>query len=179
MDAIEPLAKIIRKLLLELKLFIGIDKTNLSQVISRIGENERRHSLSALLIPIDQKIPTSTCCLLAPFSKMIFTIFQFISIINLLGVVESQDKFNYGSTQGRDYGPRDWDEVSCNNLDTCPGWPDKLEGSVGWELSRNTCKHCPIEGNSCGQHRQSPIDLYRDRAIPGHRNEKECPDWHW
>ena len=28
-------------------------------------------------------------------------------------------------------------------------------------------------------HRQSPIDLHRDRSIPGHRNEKECPDWHY
>ena len=28
-------------------------------------------------------------------------------------------------------------------------------------------------------HRQSPIDLKRDRSIPGSRNEKECPDWHW
>ena len=26
-----------------------------------------------------------------------------------------QDFFNYDATQGRDYGPPDWDEVSCSN----------------------------------------------------------------
>jgi len=102
-------------------------------------------------------------------------------LISLLAIdlAKAADLFNFGDTSGRDYGPADWDEVSCNNLDTCPGWPDKLEGSVGWTLTENNCRSCPIEGNSCGQHRQSPIDLHRDRAIEGHENEKECPDWHW
>ena len=30
-----------------------------------------------------------------------------------------QDTFNYRGTSGNDYGPSDWDRVSCNNLDTC------------------------------------------------------------
>lgn len=34
-------------------------------------------------------------------------------------------------------------------------------------------------GNSCGQHRQSPIELFRDRADPSSPNWKECEDWHW
>jgi hypothetical protein len=30
-----------------------------------------------------------------------------------------QDTFNYRGTSGNDYGPNDWDDVSCNNLGTC------------------------------------------------------------
>ena len=48
-----------------------------------------------------------------------------------------------------------------------------------WELKRNNCKSCPATGNNCGQHRQSPIDLERDRGIPNHDNYKECFDYHW
>ena len=29
------------------------------------------------------------------------------------------DIFNYDRTSGTNYGPADWDEVSCSNLDTC------------------------------------------------------------
>jgi hypothetical protein len=32
---------------------------------------------------------------------------------------EGADDFNYRKTQGRDYGPNDWDEVGCDNLATC------------------------------------------------------------
>jgi hypothetical protein len=42
----------------------------------------------------------------------------------------------------------------------------------------NNCKWCPA-GTDCGQHRQSPIDLLRDRGLWNDPNEKECPDWHW
>jgi hypothetical protein len=61
------------------------------------------------------------------------------------------------------------------------GWPDKHIGSVGFKLTDwpNNCEWCPIEGNNCGQHRQSPIDLQRDRADPNSSNWKECEDWHW
>jgi Eukaryotic-type carbonic anhydrase len=47
--------------------------------------------------------------------------------------------------------------------------------------TESQCKWCPaVESNdACGQHRQSPIDLLRDRGIIGNENEKECPDWHW
>jgi hypothetical protein len=30
-----------------------------------------------------------------------------------------QDTFNYQATSGRNYGPSDWNDVSCNDLDTC------------------------------------------------------------
>ncbi|KAL3944059.1 MAG: hypothetical protein SGBAC_001842, partial [Bacillariaceae sp.] len=95
--------------------------------------------------------------------------------------VNAADDFNYRKTDGRDYGPSDWDEVSCNDLKTCPGWPDKHLGSVGrFKLTDwpNNCAWCPAEGNNCGQHRQSPIDLQRDRADPDSPNWKECEDWH-
>lgn len=29
------------------------------------------------------------------------------------------DKFNYHKTIGNNYGPADWDKVSCSNKDTC------------------------------------------------------------
>ncbi|KAL3909150.1 MAG: hypothetical protein SGILL_008201 [Bacillariaceae sp.] len=59
-------------------------------------------------------------------------------------------------------------------------WPDKHLGSIGWELDENMCIHCPLTGNSCPfNHRMSPVDLVRDRAIEDHSNWKECPDWHW
>jgi hypothetical protein len=49
-------------------------------------------------------------------------------ILGLSGAVTAQeDTFNYRSTSGRDYGPNDWDEVSCNNLATCVS----KEGFIG------------------------------------------------
>eukprot|EP00980_Cylindrotheca_fusiformis_P006471 scaffold1377_cov126-Cylindrotheca_fusiformis.AAC.16 len=85
---------------------------------------------------------------------------------------QGADDFNYRKTEGHDYGPKDWDE---------PGWPDKQIGSVGFKLTDwpNNCEWCPATGNSCGQHRQSPIELQRDRADPNSPNWKECEDWHW
>ena len=32
---------------------------------------------------------------------------------------QGQDYFNYDATQGRDYGPPDWDEVSCSKVGQC------------------------------------------------------------
>ncbi|KAG7370840.1 Eukaryotic-type carbonic anhydrase [Nitzschia inconspicua] len=90
------------------------------------------------------------------------------------------DRFNFRSTSGNDYGPEDWNRVQCDNLETCEGWPDKHLGSIGWKLEKNMCVSCPLTGNNCpAQHRMSPIDLPRDRAIQGHPNWHECPDWHW
>lgn len=105
--------------------------------------------------------------------------FTAAALMGLNTLASAQDLFNYRSTSGTDFGPEEWNKVSCNNLSTCPGWPAKLEGSIGWSLTKNECEWCPATGNKCGQHRQSPIDLQRDRAIEGNPNEKECPDWHW
>ena len=60
------------------------------------------------------------------------------------------------------------------------GWPDKHESSVGFKLDENQCRWCPETGNKCPlDHRMSPVNLVRDRAIEDNKNWKECPDWHW
>ena len=45
----------------------------------------------------------------------------------------------------------------------------------------NNCRWCPESGDqqACGLHRQSPVDLKRDRAILNGINFKTCPDWHY
>ena len=45
----------------------------------------------------------------------------------------------------------------------------------------NNCRWCPESGDNkaCGLHRQSPVDLKRDRAILNGTNFKTCPDWHY
>ncbi len=84
----------------------------------------------------------------------------------------NEDLFNYVATTGNDYGPEDWNEVSCDIPGECPGWPDGWELGIGWELSTNKCKWCP-EGtdHGCGLHRQSPIDLLRSESTTGHDTE--------
>jgi hypothetical protein len=103
-----------------------------------------------------------------------------IILVSLLNVVHANndDRFNYRETVGTDFGPEDWNQVSCSDIRECPGWPDGWELGVGWELERTNCEWCPEEGgNDCGQHRQSPIDLKRERSTTGH--DPECYDYHW
>ena len=101
-----------------------------------------------------------------------------IFIAALSGV--SADSFNYQYTNGDEYGPAEWNRVTCNNFETCEGWPDKHESSVGWRLNENQCRWCPETGNTCPfNHRMSPVNLVRDRAIEDNPNWKDCPDWHW
>jgi len=104
-----------------------------------------------------------------------------IAFISILSSGVTGDDFNYGyNRNGDDYGPADWKKVECNNLETCSGWPDKHESSIGWELRENQCIWCPETGNNCPfNHRMSPINLVRDRAIEDNPNWKDCPDWHW
>lgn len=60
------------------------------------------------------------------------------------------------------------------------GWEEKYENSQGWELgSTNHCIWCPLEGNSCGAHHSSPINVERNRAIVGHPLYNQCIDSHW
>jgi hypothetical protein len=88
------------------------------------------------------------------------------------------DRFNYRDTEGRDFGPQEWNRVKCDDERECLGWPDGWELAVGWELRRNECEWCPAEGgNNCGIHRQSPIDLLRSPSTTGH--DTECYDYHW
>ena len=74
------------------------------------------------------------------------------------------------------------------------GFPNPWTEAIGWDLENtnaaceicvrndienNNCKWCPADGENCGQTRQSPINLSRDRGLWNHENEKECPDWHF
>jgi len=103
-----------------------------------------------------------------------------IVLISVLSSGVIADNFNYGYTSGDNYGPAEWNLVECNDLETCSGWPDKHESSIGWELEENQCKWCPETGNKCPfNHRMSPVNLVRDRAIEDNPNWKDCPDWHW
>ena len=120
---------------------------------------------------------------------------------------QNDDLFNYRGTDGNDYGPRDWDQVQCDDLESCVrpwynmlhssnaiisltllslfpqyGWPEKFPWAVGWKLSRNDCENCE-PGDNCGTHHQSPIPL--DRVIWGPKRQLgdigviNCGDNHW
>ena len=82
-----------------------------------------------------------------------------------------EDRFNYLETDGQDFGPEDWGQVECNDVGECPGWPDGWELGIGWQLESNQCEWCPDSGNSCGLHRESPIDLLRADSTTGHDSE--------
>jgi len=42
-----------------------------------------------------------------------------IALISALSSGVNADSFNYRFTKGDDYGPADWNKVSCGNLETC------------------------------------------------------------
>jgi len=121
------------------------------------------------------------------------------TLFSTLAIVDARifDRFNYGETDfqnGRDFGLEDWNQVDCDNPKRCLGFPDSWETAIGWdlentnaecevctinEIENNNCRWCPEGSSDCGQHRQSPINLKRDRGLFNHPNEKRCPDWHW
>lgn len=55
--------------------------------------------------------------------------------------VENLDEFNYDETVKHagitSYGPTEWDQVSCSDLQACRGWPDAWEMALDWELKEN------------------------------------------
>lgn len=108
---------------------------------------------------------------------LLFALVPLVSAQNL-------DQFTYEDTGSYSssnpiFPPPQWDRVRCGNLDACVGWPDKWEEGQGWSLTENFCQWCPAEGNNCGTHHQSPINLERNRAIAGNPFENECIDIHW
>ena len=48
------------------------------------------------------------------------------------------DEFNYEATSGNSYGPSDWNQVQCLDLQKCRGWPDTWEMGIDWELEENS-----------------------------------------
>mmetsp|Transcript_8669 Transcript_8669/g.18722 ORF Transcript_8669/g.18722 Transcript_8669/m.18722 type:complete len:238 (-) Transcript_8669:1977-2690(-) len=88
------------------------------------------------------------------------------------------DRFTYKTTNEKnkvtvkgkdhtsiDYSPENWGDITCNEgskLDECLGYTDKWKTGRQWDISENSCKWCPADGNhNCGRHHQSPIDLKR------------------
>jgi len=108
-----------------------------------------------------------------------------IILFLLVGFSDSNntDRFNYRATIDTDFGPEEWNQITCDNPGECNGWPDSWELGVGWELgNRNNCAFCPADRNNeenkkCDMHRQSPINLERAPSISGH--DTECYDYHW
>lgn len=94
-----------------------------------------------------------------------------VAVLAIVGSVLGEDRFNYRATIDNDYGPEDWNKVSCNEVGECPGWPDGWELGIGWALTTNKCEWCPEGGHNCGLHRQSPIDLLRADSTTGHDSE--------
>eukprot|EP00977_Amphora_coffeiformis_P000846 scaffold184_cov179-Amphora_coffeaeformis.AAC.5 len=93
----------------------------------------------------------------------------FTLVISLVSSNSDLDEFNYDQTTGDSFGPSDWIQVGCSDLQKCRGWPDAWEMASDWELKENHCHWCPAEDDSlCGNHHQSPIDLERNRALESH-----------
>lgn len=96
---------------------------------------------------------------------------------------QNTDLFNSRETDGRDFGPRDWDTVECDDKDVRAGYPTKWEVSqdFGWSFGTNFCRNCE-PGDGCGDHHQSPIDLRREWGYNKQLNDEgfiNCGDNHW
>ncbi|KAL7567702.1 hypothetical protein ACA910_012039 [Epithemia clementina (nom. ined.)] len=95
------------------------------------------------------------------------------------GSTAMHDTFTFGETDSVNhvYGPEAWDQVQCENVETCPGWPtnwENLNKFIPYDTSPNMCRDCSEQtGGECAFHQQSPIDL--DRNITARR---ECKDRH-
>jgi len=116
-------------------------------------------------------------------SNFIVVVVLLLAIIRF-GDSNNTDRFNYRGTSNTDYGPKDWNEITCTNPGECHGWPDSWELGVDWELgSNNNCVSCPVDDRNndddrkCEMHRQSPINLERTSSTTGH--DTECYDYHW
>ncbi|GKY93593.1 hypothetical protein MPSEU_000326700 [Mayamaea pseudoterrestris] len=102
-----------------------------------------------------------------------------------LGLAWSQDldQFTYQTTSDTSvnpvYAPPDWMSVRCEHLEECAGWPEKFLAAPDWTLTTNDCQWCPANGNSCGTHHQSPINLERNRAINESEHHNQCVDAHF
>lgn len=105
----------------------------------------------------------------------------FCSHLVLIGA-NNYDQFTYrdgeGSIPNQIWGPQDWINVRCGELDECVGWPEKFVAAPDWTLSQNDCQWCPAQGNDCGTHHNSPINLERNRAINESEWHNQCIDIH-
>lgn len=58
--------------------------------------------------------------------------------IQLVSSNTGLDEFNYDHTTGNSFGPPDWIQVGCSDLQKCRGWPDAWEMAVDWKLKENS-----------------------------------------
>ena len=132
-----------------------------------------------------------------------------LAALPLLTWGQNDDLFNYRETVGNDYGPRDWEQVECDDIEECVsscqtnafasleipfilpisllprqyGWPEKWPFGEGWKLRRNDCENCEPGDDCGGTHHQSPIPLDRvlwgPKKRPGDTGVMNCGDNHW
>jgi len=77
------------------------------------------------------------------------------------------------------YGPKDWEDVDCDDTKNCPGWPDRWDISH-FTVDQNDCRWCPKGASrKCSEHHQSPIALTREWADEGSEKYDVCRDQHW
>ena len=76
------------------------------------------------------------CRRFTPFA-VIYCLFHGVILVSS-DDASNWDTFNYDQTNGNDFGPSDWDQVRCSNLETCKGWPDPWEMAIDWELKENS-----------------------------------------
>lgn len=90
-----------------------------------------------------------------------------------------QDTFTFADTDqaNHKFGPADWNLISCNDVDSCPGWPTnwkEYNPFIPYDASNNMCRDCASStSGSCFKHQQSPIALFRNITAT-----KECKDRH-
>ena len=57
--------------------------------------------------------------------------------IAVVGLSRNDDRFNYRETVGRDFGPMDWNRVTCDNVDRCvSAWSRNIS------VFASPCCHC-------------------------------------
>lgn len=99
-----------------------------------------------------------------------------LALVAAAAAVE-EDTFNYGATVGNNYGPSDWGRVTCDKVETCPGWPDNWElwdPRIPYQEGANACLDCRGKPKGlCKAHKQSPISLFRNMT-----NNRICYDRH-
>jgi len=112
----------------------------------------------------------------------IVVVLALLSLMIDNGLSEDQHLFTYDESAATKniYGPKDWEDVDCDDTKTCPGWPDRWDISH-FDVDVNDCRWCPAGSKSirCGEHHQSPIPLTREWADETSDDYNICKDQHW
>ncbi|GKY92772.1 hypothetical protein MPSEU_000247000 [Mayamaea pseudoterrestris] len=88
--------------------------------------------------------------------------------------INPDDRFNFDTTimsadplVGDNYGPSNWSNVHCNDINTCPGYPTNwklFNPFIPYNETINMCIDCSkgSTAKACAQNKQSPIALYKN-----------------